>query len=217
MELEKMGAFFDRRLDIYEDHQLNCIESAKEFYPFTASLLPQKPDCRLLDLGCGTGLELDEYFKINPSASVTGIDLACGMLKALEAKFPDKQLTLINGSYFDVPFGEAIYDAAVSVESLHHFPLEQKIPLYKKLHRALKKNGYFILTDYIVEKEEEELLYFSELERLKRENRIIDGDFYHYDTPLTRKHETQALLAGGFSGVELLKRWGDTNILKAYK
>lgn len=81
----------------------------------------------------------------------------------------------------------------------------------------MKKNGYFILTDYIVEKEEEELLYFSELERLKRENGINDSDFYHYDTPLTRKHETEALLAGGFSGVELLKRWGDTNILKACK
>ena len=46
--LEKMGAFFDRRLEGYEDHQLTAIDSAGEFYPFTARCLPQRPeaDCR---------------------------------------------------------------------------------------------------------------------------------------------------------------------------
>lgn len=210
-----MGAFFDSRLDIYEDHQLNCIESAKEFYPYTASLLPEIPGCRVLDLGCGTGLELDEYFKRNPAASVTGIDLAGGMLKTLRAKFPDKDLNLIHDSYFDVPFGENIYDAAVSVESLHHFTAEQKIPLYKKLCRSLKDNGYFILTDYMVESEEEEALYFRELARLKKENGIFDCGFYHYDTPLTREHEIEALLAGGFSKVEMIGKWQNTYVLKA--
>ena len=60
--LEKMGEFFDNRIDGYEEHQLTCIEGAKEFYPFTASLLPSG---HLLDLGCGTGLELEYYFKDN--------------------------------------------------------------------------------------------------------------------------------------------------------
>lgn len=131
MKLEKMGEFFDNRLDGYEDHQLNCIDSAKVFYPYTASQLPAAAGCRVLDLGCGTGLELDEYFKMNPHAVVTGIDLASGMLKALRAKFPDKQLTLINGSYFEVPFGINIYDAAVSVESLHHL-------LWNRKYRSIK-------------------------------------------------------------------------------
>ncbi|MEE1357539.1 MAG: hypothetical protein UHG68_08265 [Clostridia bacterium] len=54
--LEKMGAFFDTRLNGYEEHQLNCIEGAKEFYPYTASLLPMCENASILDLGCGTGL-----------------------------------------------------------------------------------------------------------------------------------------------------------------
>ena len=37
------------------------------------------------------------------------------------------------------------FDAAVSVESLHHFTKEEKIPLYDKLRKALKPGGYFIL------------------------------------------------------------------------
>lgn len=37
---------------------LKDIEDANEFYPFTAHALPQIPGAVILDLGCGTGLEL---------------------------------------------------------------------------------------------------------------------------------------------------------------
>lgn len=88
--------------------------------------LPKESEVHILDLGCGTGLELEQYFKINPTAKVTGIDLAPGMLGALKEKFPDKDLELILGSYFDVPFGNKLFDAALSVESLHHFTKEDR-------------------------------------------------------------------------------------------
>ena len=42
--LEQMGDFFDRRLEIYEEHQLTAIDSAGEFYPLTARCLPHKPE-----------------------------------------------------------------------------------------------------------------------------------------------------------------------------
>ena len=215
--LEKMSAFFDSCLDGYEEHQLTCIESARNFYPFTAGCLPTEPYASILDLGCGTGLELDHYFQINPSAAVTGIDLAPGMLSALREKFSDKDITLIEGSYFDVPFPENHYDAAVSVESLHHFTKKEKTPLYRKVYRSLKPGGYYILTDYFALSDEEELLLRNELERLKAQQGITDNEFYHYDTPLTVEHETQALQEAGFQTVEILDRWGATYTLKAGK
>ena len=210
-----MGEFFDSRLAEYDEHMLNEIESAREFYPYTAGLLPMSGDARVLDLGCGTGLELCEYFKLNPSAEVIGIDLAPGMLSTLEKKLPDKNLTLILGSYFDLPFGEDKYDAAVSVESLHHFTAEEKIPLYSKLFRALKKNGYFVLTDYFAESDKDEASFRAELCRMKAERGIADGELYHFDTPLTVEHETECLLAAGFESVEILGRWGATYTLIA--
>ena len=160
---------------------------------------------------------MEYYFKINPTASVTGIDLTESMLNALKKKFTDKNLSLILGSYFDLPFGIEIYDAAVSVESLHHFTKEEKIPLYAKLHKALKDNGYFILTDYFALSEEDEKTYREELLRLKKLQGIDDNEFYHYDTPLTVEHETEALLEAGFSSVEVLNNWGATFAIKAYK
>ena len=62
-----------------------------------------------------------------------------------------------------------------------------------------------------------EQFYFGELHRLKHEQGIADNAFYHYDTPLTVAHETQALLNAGFSLVEEIQCWGATHILKAYK
>lgn len=214
-KLERMGEFFDNRLEGYEEHQLNCIEAAQEFYPFTASCLPVGPDVRILDLGCGTGLELDNYFSRNPLAKVTGIDLAPGMLAAFREKYKGKAVTLIQGSYFEIPFEENCYDAAVSVESLHHFTREEKVPLYSKVHKALTGNGFFILTDYFAASEEEEMFYRKELSRIKAQQGISDDGFYHYDTPLTVEHEIQALREAGFSSVEIMGHWANTYTLKA--
>ena len=215
--LEKMDDFFTARVDGYDEHMKNNIEGASKFYNYTASLLPMEKDKRILDLGCGTGLELEELFQMNPYAKVTGIDLTEAMLETLKAKFPDKDITTVCESYFDVPFGEEIYDAAVSVESLHHFTKEQKIPLYKKLNKALKPGGYFILTDYFAESEEEEVFYGQELLRIRKEQELPDGVFYHYDTPLTVEHEKEALLEAGFTRVELLNNWESTSTLRAIK
>lgn len=213
--LEKMSDFFENRLEGYDEHMLTNIESADEFYPYTANCLPKKENCTILDLGCGTGLELEEYYSLSPSAKVTGIDLSQGMLSVLKKKFADKNITLVLGSYFDVPFGESVFDAVVSVESLHHFTKEEKVPLYAKLHKALKDNGYFILTDYFSASDEEELTHRQNLISIKAEQGIKDNEFYHYDTPLTVTHETEALLEAGFSTVEVLKNWGATYTLKA--
>lgn len=212
-----MSDFFEKRLRGYDEHMLTEIESATEFYPFTASLLPSDENARLLDLGCGTGLELEFYYRHCPSAKVTGIDLSEGMLAELRKKFTDKDITLIVGSYFEEPFGKSIFDAAVSVESLHHFTKEEKLPLYVKLYHALKENGYFVLTDYFASSEDEERLHRETLLRLKADEGISDHEFYHYDTPLTVKHETEALHKAGFSSVEVLGHWGATYTLKAIK
>ena len=215
--LEKMSEFFENRLGGYDAHMMANIASARDFYPFTAGSLPTTENSRILDLGCGTGLELEEYFLLCPTARITGIDLSQGMLTALREKFPGKEMELVVGSYFDVPFGETGFDAAVSVESLHHFTKEEKIPLYVKLHNALTDKGYFILTDYFSQSDEEERMHRRDLLALKMEQGIIDEEFYHYDTPLTVAHETEALLEAGFSSVAILGNWGATYCIKAMK
>ena len=122
---------------------------------------------------------------------------------------------MIVGSYFDVPLGTEVFDAAVSVESLHHFTAEEKLPLYRKLCQALKPGGYFILTDYFAPSEEEEKVYRQDYLRLRNEQGIRDEEFYHYDTPLTIAHEMEVLRRSGFEKVELLRTYGNTGVIRA--
>ena len=214
-QLEAMSDFFTARVDGYDAHMLDQVEGCREGYPLMASFVP-KGTRRLLDLGCGTGLELHEIFKLLPDVTVTGVDMTEAMLDALRTKYPEKNLTLICGDYFKVEFGGG-FDCAVSFETLHHFNREKKTALYRKIFDALTPDGCYIECDYMVDTQEEEEFYFSELARMKQEQNIPEEVFVHYDTPCTIEHQIAMLRAAGFSTVEKVFRLGNTVMLTAKK
>ncbi|MPM46875.1 tRNA (cmo5U34)-methyltransferase [bioreactor metagenome] len=216
MAIEQMSDFFTARVEGYDDHMINTVEGCKEGYIKMAELLP-KEVTELLDLGCGTGLELDEIFKIKPNIKVTGIDLTQAMLDKLKQKHPNKNLKLINESYFDYDFGICKYDAAVSFQTLHHFSHEDKLKLYKKIFNALKTNGEYIECDYMVESQEDEDFYYSENKRIREEQNIPEGEFYHYDTPCTIDNQIKLLTKAGFKVVKKHWRMENTTIIVAKK
>lgn len=214
--MERMEDFFAARVDEYEEHMLSGVEGCEQAYALLPTLLPES--CRkLLDLGCGTGLELKQIFKKYPDLAVTGIDLTREMLDKLEHNFPDKEMNLICGSYFDVDLKMKEYDCAVSFQTMHHFEHEAKIGLYQKIFGALKDHGRYIECDYMVEDQEEEAFYFAENKRIRKELNIPEGEFYHFDTPCTVTNQIAMLKKGGFERVELVLRIGNTTILAAYK
>lgn len=214
--LEKMDDFFTERVESYDDHMLETVPGCREGYLKMAELLPDGCSS-LLDLGCGTGLELDAIFRRFPSLSVTGIDLTKAMLEKLKTKYPDKSLQLVCGSYFDVPFGENAFDCAISFQTMHHFSHEKKTGLYRRILNALRPGGYYIECDYMVEEQQEEDFYFAENARIRIEMQIPEDAFYHYDTPCTIENQKAMLLHAGFSDVRNVFRIENTTILVAAK
>lgn len=214
--LEIMSDFFTKRVDNYDEHMINEVEGCKEGYIKMASLIPENTET-LLDLGCGTGLELDEIFKSFPHISVTGIDLCEAMLIKLKEKHKDKKIKLICGDYFQEDFGKDKFDCAVSFQTMHHFSHKKKTELYKKINAALKEKGIYIECDYMVETQEEEDFWFSENERLRKENNIPDGVFCHYDTPCTIQNQIKMLEKAGFARAEKVFRMENTTIIVAVK
>lgn len=211
-----MSDFFTARVEGYDKHMLDDVAGCRKGYQKMAKLLPDSVES-LLDLGCGTGLELDEIFKTKPDLRVTGIDLSKAMLDHLRQKHPDKNLTLVEASYFDADFGVEAFDAAVSFQTMHHFSHEEKIKLYTKIRKALKPGGKYIECDYMVTDQKDEDFYYAENARLRREQNIPQDAFYHYDTPCTVKNQVAMLQKAGFSKVETLWREGNTTMLVAEK
>ena len=216
MMLETMSDFFTARTEMYDEHMLTEVEGCKEGYAKMASLVPDDVQT-LLDLGCGTGLELEAIFGRIPQLKVTGIDLTASMLQKLREKFPDKDMKLICGDYFQVEFGENAFDCAVSFQTMHHFAKDKKLTLYKKIWESLKVGGAYIECDYMVLTQAEEDHWFSENDRLRHEQGIVGDEFYHYDTPCSVDNQIELLKKSGFSSVEQVFRMENTTMLIAKK
>lgn len=209
---EDMDHFFTERLDGYEEHMSVWNRAYSRF----AQLLPEK--CQnLLDLGCGTGLELDAIWKQNPHISVTGVDLCRSMLDRLLEKHGDKKLTVVCQDYFQYDFGANQWDGVISFESLHHFLPEKKGQLYEKIYHCLKDGGIFLLGDYIACcQEEEDLLRKTCLEK-RQAYGISEDIFIHFDIPLTLPHEEALLRKAGFAQVRAVESIDGAVIILAEK
>lgn len=212
--LEEMENFFSARLGDYEEHMMHW----KKLYEWMGELVPDQTE-KLLDLGCGTGLELDEIFQHHPDIEVTGVDLSSDMLAKLREKHLDKKLNLIVADYFQQPLGTACYDAAVSFETLHHFTAEKKLSLFRKLYQSLKPGGIYLEADYFADDNEWEEFLFAECDRRRKKWGISEDVFVHFDTPLTLEHELELLKEAGFSEVCVLgtAEGDDTPIIRAVK
>ncbi len=211
--LETIGGFFDRRVDSYEDH----MRPWRAYYRWLGELIPAQAET-LLDLGCGTGLELDEIFRLHPDIRVTGIDLAPGMLARLREKHPERKLTLTVGDYLTVPLAPCAFDVAVAFETLHHFPPETKLGLFRRIFAALRPGGMLLEGDYIAESDEMETYLFQELARRRARQHVPEGTFVHFDTPLTLAHELSLLRQAGFTAEVLGYRGEDnTPMIRAIK
>ncbi|MCL2773539.1 MAG: methyltransferase domain-containing protein [Oscillospiraceae bacterium] len=203
MSLEKMDDYFNSRVEIYENDMIG--NRLDELYERIANLVDiDSTSPKLLDLGCGTGLELERLFTKYPDMNVTGIDLSSEMLNKLKNKYKDKNINLICGSYFDINFGSD-YDVVLSTYSLHHFNETEKLLIYKKVYDSMKSGRLYIEGDKNAKTEELQQFHLSELERLKKEQNVSDGSFYHYDTPLTVENQIKLLKLAGFTNIKIMR------------
>ncbi len=106
---ETMAEFFDARAAGYDDYMRDYI-FADTFTPFYQALSSpiEKTDeaLNILDLGCGTGLEIEALLQRAPYASITGVDVAENMLDLLRKRYATRisQITLVADSYLTMPY-----------------------------------------------------------------------------------------------------------------
>lgn len=107
----------------------------------TATALRARPNGRVLDLGCGTGrlgaLLADRY-------TVTGVDVSGAMLRQARGR-SGRQLALVQGSAFHLPFAGSSFGGAVSafvLRNLHDLP-----GAFAELARVVSPGGGVALVD----------------------------------------------------------------------
>lgn len=206
---ENMAGFFDARADGYDEYMRGFIFSDMTFAQFYGGLCTpidatDKP-LHILDLGCGTGLEIEMLLERVPNARIMGVDLSHNMLELLQNRYTSHmdQIRLVEDSFLTVPFGVQIYDYIISAMAIHHLLHDTKRTLYQKIHAALKPGGKYIEGDSVTRTDMENQFLIEFYEGLKLVPQEQEG-FYHIDIPFSIDTQRTLLLKAGFRDFELL-------------
>lgn len=112
----------------------------------------QKHPLRILDIGCGTGLLLQQLGKMIPDAELYGIDASAEMLTQAHhalSSYPCVtllQARLAKGEVSRLPYGPHFFDLITCTNTLHY--LEAPIPLLQELKYMLEPDGQLVIEDY---------------------------------------------------------------------
>jgi tRNA (cmo5U34)-methyltransferase len=207
--VEEMAAFFDARAAGYDAYMREEIFPGEMFDGFyralSAPIGETDEPLRILDLGCGTGLELEPLLQRAPNAAITGLDLARGMLEELRARYRAQmgQIALIGDSFLTASLGSQVYDYVLSGLAMHHFLLDAKRELYKRIHAALRPGGKYVEGDSVVPREMEGEFLAEYAADAATVPRAPDGT-YHLDVPFALETQRSLLLEAGFRDFELI-------------
>lgn len=217
--IEPMTDFFDKRVEVYENHMRGCVAGFTEFYKTISNPISDtnKP-LFILDLGCGTGLEIEGIIKKSPKASLVCVDISGEMLEKLKAKYASHaaNIAVVNESYLTFLYESSKYDYIVSVLTMHHHEYEAKLKLYTSIRNALKDGACYIEGDYIVTREQEKEM-LAKYYALKKSDPEIQAGIHHIDIPFSRVTQYKLFEAAGFSTIEVIWEKGDNLIFVAYK
>ncbi len=182
---------------------------------------------RVLELGVGTGTFTALLLAQFPHAEVFAIDLSPRMIARARTKLRTERhrVQLIAGDLGEFP--EERFDAVVSALAIHHLSDPKKWKLFRRVHRALTRGGFFgDADDHLPEDPLFDQRYSQMAASLSAEPQsgarwATLQEVWHaherFDHPCTLSAETEALGRAGFAHVGVPWRFFGQAVVWAYK
>lgn len=104
---------------------------------------------RMLDLGGGPGVYAEEFVRKNPDIHATIFDVPDVVEVTRERIRDSAQLSTIAGDCFEDDLG-ADYDLVFMSNFIHIFALNEIIPLFNKVRKALNPRGRLVIKDFFM-------------------------------------------------------------------
>ncbi len=100
----------------------------------------------LLDAGSGP-VQYDEYLTYSQNYRYrVCMDLSVVALQEARKRLGEKGI-YVNADIANLPFKDDTFDGIVSLHTIHHVPIEEKVGVYKDLHRTLKPGRSMVTVD----------------------------------------------------------------------
>lgn len=127
------------------------IEVVKSLYGHFVSSTPAP---RILDLGCGDGLFVQELLKSFKPQKAVLVDGSAEMLNAARKRLAGKAGTHYLQASFQQLIAEApladTFDFIYSSLAVHHIPFDEKKDLYSYIYKHLASDGWFVHYDVVL-------------------------------------------------------------------
>ncbi|HUP01112.1 MAG TPA: class I SAM-dependent methyltransferase [Gemmatimonadota bacterium] len=134
-EYSRLAPVYDKRWSFY-------IEATTRA---TMARLSPPPNARVLDVGCGTGVLLQELAREFPQVSLVGLDPVPEMLAVARSRVPPGT-ELHEGWAEELPFADGHFDVVVSCNVLHY--IRRPVPALMEVRRVLRPGGEVVITDW---------------------------------------------------------------------
>ena len=131
-------------------------ESHAHLVDWGLSLIELRAGDTVLDIGCGGGNTLARMAERVTEGHLVGIDYAETSVEASRAfnaaLVESGRMEILHGSVENLPFADAHFDAAVTVESFYFWPNPEAC--LKEVERVVKPGGTFLLLAEIYERDD---------------------------------------------------------------
>lgn len=147
------------------DSLSRSVDSARELWETIGVNRRTVLGARVLDLACGKGIKTLTLAKLDPEATVTGIDwenVLRTTAQVAQILGVSDRLTLVPGDILTADFGQSEYDVVFMGNITHYFRPEQNVSLFSRAHAALRPGGRLVINAPMVDEERctsEYLLY----------------------------------------------------------
>jgi ubiquinone/menaquinone biosynthesis C-methylase UbiE len=108
------------------------------------------PDCRILDVGCGSGWAIYKMSRYAVKGRLMGIDISLAMVAKANSSYGEpNRVTFLHGDAEQIPLEDNSFDLVVSFESVFFWPDLSKALI--EIHRVLASDGRIVIFTGIYE------------------------------------------------------------------
>ena len=109
------------------------------------TMFPAREGMDVLDVGCGTGIQLAGYQRAG--CRVSGIDASPAMLAVARRRLGDRA-SLRLGDATRLPYADQAFDLVLASTVLHEMPAGARAAALGEIRRVLRPGGRVLLTDF---------------------------------------------------------------------
>jgi tRNA (cmo5U34)-methyltransferase len=226
---------FEKTQWIESEFTQNYRDDAKIYLPFRSQFIfvtksiysyfnnVKSTDAKILDLGCGDGLFIQEFLKSFSPLSVTLIDGSSEMLESAKKRLKNKTNTnFINSTFQELLKKKSLkgnFNFIFSSLAIHHLSFVEKKQLYKYIYKLLSKGGLFLNYDVVIHPSKKTEKYYLSLwrqwieEQPSERSKMLLGIPEQYkknrdNIPDTLKLQLETLEKIGFKDVDCYFKYG---------